>query len=70
MAETKMGEFKYTSWTLHMSFIIIFSNIIGLALKEWHGASKRTLKVIYLGIAVLIISTVIVGYGNYFKSIM
>jgi L-rhamnose-H+ transport protein len=38
MGETQMGEYKFSSWTLHMASIIIFSTLWGIALKEWKGA--------------------------------
>lgn len=65
MGETQMGEFGFTSWTLHMASIIIFSTLWGVALKEWRGTSRRTHLVIASGLAVLVLSTLIVGYGNY-----
>jgi L-rhamnose-H+ transport protein len=68
MGTTKMGKYDFSSWTLHMASIIIFSTLWGVAMKEWKGTSKRTHVLIGLGLAVLIGSTVIVGYGNYLKS--
>ncbi|MFT3990215.1 MAG: L-rhamnose/proton symporter RhaT [Luteolibacter sp.] len=65
MGETKMGDFKFSSWTLHMASIIIFSTLWGIVLREWKGTSPRTHRLIALGLFVLIGSTVIVGYGNY-----
>lgn len=65
MGETQMGTYKFSSWTLHMASIIIFSTLWGIALKEWKGSSRRTHLLIALGLLVLIGSTVIVGYGNY-----
>jgi L-rhamnose-H+ transport protein len=41
MGETQMGRFKFSSWTLHMASIIIFSTLWGITLKEWRGASRR-----------------------------
>lgn len=67
MGQTKMGKFEFSSWTLHMASIIIFSTLWGIGLKEWRGASRRTLCLVLLGLLVLIVSTVIVGYGNYLK---
>ncbi len=64
MGETQMGRFGFSSWTLHMASIIIFSTLWGLALKEWRGTSGRTRGLITAGLAVLAASTVIVGYGN------
>ncbi len=65
MGTTKMGQYDFSSWTLHMAFIIIFGNVWGIVLKEWLGTSKRTHVIIVTGIIVLIISTIVVGYGNY-----
>ena len=65
MGQTKMGKYDFTSWTLHMASIIIFSTLWGIALQEWRGTSRRTHLLIGIGLAVLIGSTVIVGYGNY-----
>ena len=57
--------FGFTSWTLHMAFIIIVSNLWAIYLKEWRGASSSTMRMIILGIATVILSTVVVGIGNY-----
>ncbi len=68
MGETQMGEFKFSSWTLHMASIIIFSSIWGLALREWKGASSKSKGLLFAGLGILVLSTVIVGYGNYIGS--
>jgi L-rhamnose-H+ transport protein len=65
MGESQMGQYKFSSWTLHMASIIIFSTLWGLALSEWKGASKRAMMFLVLSLAVLVASTVIIGYGNY-----
>jgi L-rhamnose-H+ transport protein len=65
MGETQMGRFKFSSWTLHMASIIIFSTLWGIALKEWKGAGARTKLLVALSLLVLVSSTMIVGYGNY-----
>jgi L-rhamnose-H+ transport protein len=65
MGETQMGRYGFSSWTLHMASIIIFSTLWGLYFKEWRAASPATMRIVLAGIATLILSTVIVGYGNY-----
>jgi len=65
MGETQMGNYKFSSWTLHMASIIIFSSLWGIALKEWRGSSSGTKSKLTLGLIMLILSTIIVGYGNY-----
>jgi L-rhamnose-H+ transport protein len=65
MGETQMGRFKFSSWTLHMASIILFSTLWGIALKEWRGVSMRTKTLVFLTLLTLVGSTMIVGYGNY-----
>jgi len=65
MGETQMGRYKFSSWTLHMASIIIFSTLWGIALKEWNGTGTRTKLLVLFSLLVLITSTVVVGYGNY-----
>src|SRR3954464_5948392 len=65
MGETQMGKYGFSSWTLHMASIIIFSTLWGIALKEWKGTGTRTKSLVFLSLLVLVGSTVIVGYGNY-----
>ncbi len=69
MGTTQMGKYDFSSWTIHMAFIIIFSNIWGLIFREWTGASRKTMKLIIAGILILILSTCVVGVGNYLASL-
>ena len=68
MGETQMGRFGFASWTLHMASIIIFSTMWGWIFHEWKGSSKVAHRLIGLGIAALILSTIIIGYGTYIKA--
>jgi L-rhamnose-H+ transport protein len=65
MGETQMGAYKFSSWTLHMASIIIFSSLWGIFLREWRDSSVSTRVKLGLALATLILSTVVVGYGNY-----
>jgi L-rhamnose-H+ transport protein len=65
MGESQMGAYKFSSWTLHMASIIIFSTLWGLLLREWKGAGGRALLLLVLSLVVLVSSTVIIGFGNY-----
>jgi L-rhamnose-H+ transport protein len=65
MGETQMGDYKFSSWTLHMASIIIFSTLWGIFLREWKGSGPRTRRLLSAGLALLVASTVVVGYGNY-----
>ena len=65
MGETQMGKYGFSSWTLHMASIIIFSSLWGLGLKEWKGAGAPAMRLLTLALFLLVGSTMIVGYGNY-----
>jgi L-rhamnose-H+ transport protein len=64
MGESQMGKYGFSSWTLHMASIIIFSTLWGIALHEWRGVGTRTKVLVFMTLLVLVGSTAIVGYGN------
>lgn len=66
MGESKLGN-GASSWILHMAFIILVANMWGIVLNEWKGVSKKTKATITAGIATIILSVLIVGYGNSLK---
>lgn len=65
MGESQMGRYGFSSWTLHMSSIIIFATIWGLVLKEWRGASRKSIATMTVGLVTLVGATVVIGLGNY-----
>ncbi|HEY2034528.1 MAG TPA: L-rhamnose/proton symporter RhaT [Rhizomicrobium sp.] len=65
MGESQMGRFQFSSWTLHMASIILFATLWGFALREWNGTSMRTRALAWIGIGILVGSTVVIGIGNY-----
>lgn len=66
MGESKLGN-GASSWILHMAFIILVANVWGLVLKEWSAVSKKTFGTVLVGILFIVLSIVIVGYGNSIK---
>jgi L-rhamnose-H+ transport protein len=66
MGESKLGNGP-SSWILHMAFIILTANMWGLVLKEWKGVNKKTTATIVIGIITIILSVLLVGYGNSIK---
>lgn len=62
--KTKMGDYSYAGWSIFMASIIIFSNLWGLALREWKLVDRRTRVYLWLGILVLIISVIMIGVGD------
>ena len=65
MGTTKMGKYDFSSWTIHMAFIITFSSLWGIYFREWKATGKPTRRLVVAGIVVLILSTIVVGVGNY-----
>lgn len=63
MGESKLGNGP-SSWILHMAFIILVANMWGILLKEWKGVNKKTSRTVALGIIIIILSVLLVGYGN------
>jgi L-rhamnose-H+ transport protein len=68
MGQARMGKYDFSSWTLHMAGTILFATLWGAVLQEWRGTSRRTKAMGALGFALLIVSTLVVGYGNYLKA--
>ena len=64
MGETQMGEYRFSSWTIHMASIIIFSSLWGIAMSEWKGSSQITKLTLAGGLLILIGATIVIGYGN------
>jgi L-rhamnose-H+ transport protein len=64
MGESQMGSYGFSSWTIHMASIILFSTLWGFALREWASASIHTRRKVWGGIALLVGATVVIGIGN------
>jgi L-rhamnose-H+ transport protein len=64
MGESQMGRFGFSSWTLHMASIIIFGTLWGFAFREWKDAHPRVRTMVWSGVAMLVLATIVIGYGN------
>jgi len=64
MGETKIGN-GASSWTLHMATIILTANLWGFYRKEWKGVSKKTHRMILLGIGAIFLSVIIIGIAKW-----
>lgn len=65
MGTTRMGPYDFSSWTIHMASIIIFSTLWGIGLMEWRGVGRATKGWVTAGIFVLILSMIVIGWGNW-----
>jgi len=64
MGESKMGSYSFASWSILMALSIVFSTLWGLYRKEWLGSGKKVSTILIIGLAVLIISTFIIGMAG------
>ena len=64
--EPAMGKTAYVGWALLMACQILFSSLIGVFfIHEWKGTSGRTKSLLGIGLSLLILTTVVSGYGGY-----
>lgn len=66
MGESKLGN-GASSWILHMAFIILVANTWGIVLREWSKVSRKTRMTFIAGLAAILLSVLLVGYGNALK---
>jgi L-rhamnose-H+ transport protein len=51
-------------WPLLMVLIILTSNFLGWRHKEWEGCKGKTLAILWLGLILLMLSVVVLGYSS------
>ncbi len=68
LGHVRMGDYKFSSWAIHMIMLVLFSTITGLILKEWSNISSRTRQLLVLALFVLIAAVLLLTYGNYIGS--
>ncbi|WP_258104692.1 L-rhamnose/proton symporter RhaT [Marinoscillum sp. MHG1-6] len=64
LGHTRMGDYEFTSWAIHMIMLVLLSLVTGLLLKEWVGSSKKTVWLLSLALLVLIGSVIVLTIGN------
>ncbi len=62
--EPQMGKTSYIGWSVLMAAQILFSQLLGVKLGEWKGASPKTIRLLVTGLALLIVSAVIAAYAG------
>jgi L-rhamnose-H+ transport protein len=65
LGHVRMGHYKFTSWAIHMIMLVLFSNLVGLALREWRRCRRVTDLTIGLALLVLVAAVLLLTYGNY-----
>jgi L-rhamnose-H+ transport protein len=65
LGHVRMGTYKFTSWAIHMIMLVLFSNVVGLVLREWRQCRSLTRGTIAAGLGVLVTAVLLLTYGNY-----
>ena len=65
LAHVRMGRFEFSSWAIHMLMLILFSSLVGMIMREWHGRRLRTKVAIALAMLILAGAVLSLAYGNY-----
>lgn len=66
LGHVRMGEkFAFTSWAIHMIMLVLFSNLMGVALREWVQCRRLTHRTITIALLVLVGAVLALTYGNY-----
>lgn len=65
LGHVRMGEFKFSSWAIHMTILILLSALFGFLVGEWRQARRKTVMGMYLALLILLAAVGILTYGNY-----
>ena len=64
MAAFYMGPYSFANWSVHMSFMVVASNLWGYYFKEWKGVSPTTIRWNTAGILILVIAGIMMGVAG------
>ncbi len=65
LGHVRMGNYKFTSWAIHMIMLVLLSSVTGLIMKEWKNCSNKTIAMLVTALTVLVIAILLLTYGNY-----
>jgi L-rhamnose-H+ transport protein len=65
LGHVRMGDYEFTSWAIHMIMLVLFSNVVGVVLREWRRCRVITDLTIAFALVVLTAAVVLLTYGNY-----
>lgn len=65
LGHVRMGNYKFSSWAIHMILLVLLSSLTGLIMKEWKNCSSKTRRLLASALIVLVIAVLMLTYGNY-----
>jgi L-rhamnose-H+ transport protein len=63
-------QYAFCSWAIHMIMLVLFSNLLAIAFKEWKGSAGRTRLTIGVGIVVLAGAIIMLTWGNHLGGVI
>ncbi len=64
LGHVRMGRYEFTSWAIHMTMLVLFSNLVGLVLREWQGCRRKAHLAIAVALGLLIGAVLLLTYGS------
>jgi L-rhamnose-H+ transport protein len=68
LGHVRMGDFKFSSWAIHMIILILLSCGFGILIGEWKAARRRTRLILTAGVALLLGAVGMITAGNQIAS--
>jgi L-rhamnose-H+ transport protein len=65
LGHVRMGQYKFSSWAIHMIMLVLISNVVGVILQEWKACRPQTRLKLNIALTVLVFSVLLLTYGNY-----
>jgi len=66
LGHVRMGDkFAFTSWAIHMIMLVLFSTLMGVALREWIRCRRLTHGTLAVAVFILVGAVLALTYGNY-----
>lgn len=71
LGHVRMGDkFAFTSWAIHMIMLVLFSNLMGVMLREWAQCRRLTHGTIAIALVILVAAVLALTYGNYLGDLL
>jgi len=68
MGEPMMGNNAYVGFAIVMGMAFLFGTLMGILTGEWRGTGKKTSRLLFLGLSILILSAIFSGLAGYYKT--
>lgn len=65
LGHVRMGAYAFTSWAIHMIMLVLISNVVGIAMREWRACRRPTRTTLTVAMLVLVTAVLLLTYGNY-----